>query len=55
MYLTDLKKDLNEAEYELRNQKEMYTGVVNNASGLKKELISAQGIIKRYRKMVSEL
>ncbi len=38
LFLTDLKKDLNCAEYELKNQKSMYCEAVKDTSSLKKEI-----------------
>lgn len=40
LYLTDMKKDLNEAEYELRSQKEMYSGAIKGVSSMKKEMLA---------------
>eukprot|EP00347_Sterkiella_histriomuscorum_P010193 403377247 len=55
LYLTDLKKDLNVVEYELKNQKCMYNEKLRDTTSLKKEIIQYQCSLKRYRKMVQEL
>jgi len=55
LFLTDLKKDLHEAESEIMSQKQKYNGAIRDVSEMKREIASYQGIVRRYRKMVAEL
>lgn len=50
-----MKKDLNEVEFELKSQKEVCTEAKRDVVSLRKEIVSYQGIVKRYRKMVKDL